>query len=116
MESIILMSLMNFLKPIEMNKNEIFAIKKILNSYLMLQLAYDEIECLTDTSIFKQENKMRIKNTLNWLEQTCGKMTNNMITTDFENVNVVIDKVRALFIEFEKSFEKSLNEVIDGKN
>lgn len=92
----------------EFTKSDVFAMKKTLNAYIMMQIAFDEVECLTDTSIFKHENKTRIKNTLSWLEKSCNDITNNMASEDHKNVGSIIDKVRSLLNEFELSFDQTI--------
>lgn len=97
------------LKP--MTKEEYKLVTKTANAMLFLQLAYDNLQFLPETNLYKQRNKQKIDMMLSFLEKETNNATSNMLTNDFKNLNDVCDKVRALINEFEISAEKYLDEI-----
>lgn len=93
-------------KRLKVNDNNLFAQKKVMNAYIMLQIAFDEIECLTDTTLFKQHNKTRITNTISWLKTTCSEFTDMFTDEQNANTNKVVDQVRQLLRLFEEIYDK----------
>lgn len=92
-------------KRVKVNSN-LYAQKKVMNAYIMMQIALEQIDCLTDTTLFKQQNKTRIVNTISWLENTCGEFTNLFTNEENANTNKVVDQVRMMLIEFERLYDE----------
>lgn len=97
------------LKP--MSKQEFLFLKKTANAMLLLQLAFDNLQFLPDTAIYKQRNKQKIQMILEYLDKEVNDATNNMLGNDLKNLNDVTDKVRSLLVEFELSADKYLDEI-----
>lgn len=95
-------------------QDNLFAQKKVMNAYIMMQIAFDEIECLTDTTLFKMQNKTRIVNTLSWLEGVCTEMTEVMNIEENAGLTKSVDSVRDLLRAFEISYDKKLQDYERG--
>ena len=95
-------------------QDNLFAQKKVMNAYIMMQIAFDEIECLTDTTLFKMQNKTRIVNTLSWLKGVCEEMTGVMNIEENAGLTKSVDSVRNLLRAFEISYDKKLEEYERG--
>ena len=95
-------------------QDNLFAQKKVMNAYIMMQIAFDEIECLTDTTLFKMQNKARIVNTLKWLEGVCTEMTGVMNIEENAGLTKSVDSVRELLRAFEISYDKKLEDYERG--
>lgn len=91
-------------------QDNLFAQKKVMNAYIMMQIAFDEIECLTDTTLFKMQNKTRIVNTIKWLKGVCEEMTGVMNIEENAGLTKSVDSVRELLRAFEVSYDKKLEE------
>ena len=95
-------------------QDNLFAQKKVMNAYIMMQIAFDEIECLTDTTLFKMQNKTRIVNTLKWLKGVCEGMTGVMNIEENAGLTKSVDSVRDLLRAFEISYDKKLEDYERG--
>ena len=95
-------------------QDNLFAQKKVMNAYIMMQIAFDEMECLTDTTLFKMQNKTRIVNTLKWLKGVCEGMTGVMNIEENAGLTKSVDSVRELLKAFEISYDKKLQDYERG--
>ena len=92
-----------------MNKTFVNNIKCTLNALILMQLAYDELECIkVGESPFIRENKMRLNQNIKWLSNVCETFTDQMGGNELQNYMDVMDKIRDLINEFGLLFENNM--------
>ncbi len=92
-------------KRVKANSN-LYAQKKVMNAYMMMQIALEQIDCLTDTTLFKQQNKTRIVNTISWLDSTCNEFTTMFTSKQNADTNKVVDQIRQMLVLFEEAYDR----------
>jgi hypothetical protein len=84
-----------------MTQTQINNVKHTLNASILLQIALEQLECITaGETPYVRENKMRLNNTIEWLSLQNEAFTSEMEIQEVQMFSEITDEIRKVLNSF----------------